>query len=521
MQRRYIITKIISCLFMIITMLAFIVPALALADQASDISNHWVKEQITGWVNKGIIKGYSDGTFKPENQISRAEFMALINGAAGFTKKAAINYKDVPAGAWYADVVAKAKAAGYISGYEDGTIRPNSPISRQEAAIVIMKVSKLEPNAAAAEKMKDVKRLVAWSKGAVGALINAKIMVGYPDGTFKGENPVNRAEAVILLKRALGEKTAGPSNPAAVYDKAGTFGPVTGTDTLKGNVTISAKDVTLQNVIVEGDLTIDKAVGDGSVTLKKVTVKGTTYVNGTTEISQLIAQSSVKVQESADLTGKGVEDLIVEKTVSSSTEVTVDGVKIAALQIKAAGVIVNTDKNTRINSLVADAAARITGTGTIDKASINTSGVVFDVMPATMTVAQGISTPSISSTGGDSDSSTEVTSTNVATAAELTAALANTNITTIRFAADITASPVVTRSVTIDFGDYMLIGDLSFSHSGTGTSVLSGSAGTRIIGNLSVDTGNASFTNGVTVSGTVNVINVEIGTWTEKASGNK
>lgn len=303
-------------------------------------------------------------------------------------------------------------------------------------------------------------------------------------------------KAVAALSRALSARTAAPaatpaapSNSGTVYDKGGTFGPATGTDTLKDNVTIKAKDVTLQNVVVEGDLTIDKAVGDGNVTLKRVIVKGTTYVNGggansvcfidtesvktcvartdgtvrivasgTTEISQLIVQSSVKVQESADLTGKGVEDVIVENTLNSSTEVTVDGAKIAALQIKAAGVTVNTDKNTRINSLVADAAVRIKGAGTIDKANVNASGVVFDVKPASMTVAPGISAPTVNTTAsadGSSDSSngTTVASAVVATETQLTAALANPAISNITFAADITANPVVTRSLTINFGD--------------------------------------------------------------------
>jgi len=67
--------------------------------------------------------------------------MVLVNGASGTARrqKASIDYKDVTAIEWYTNAVAKAKAASYIAGYADGTVKPNNPISRREAAVVIMK----------------------------------------------------------------------------------------------------------------------------------------------------------------------------------------------------------------------------------------------------------------------------------------------------------------------------------------------------------------------------------------------
>lgn len=109
---------------------------------------------------------------------------------------------------------------------------------------------------------------------------------------------------------------------------------------------------------------------------------------------------------------------------------------------------------------------------------------------------------------------------NVSTSAELNAALENSNIDTISLTSNITASPVITRPLTINFGAYTLTGDVTFSYAGKGTSVLTGDPDNRIIGNLTVNTANASFKNGVKVSGKVNIANVEIGTWTELATGN-
>ena len=79
-----------------------------------------------------LHRGLPDGTFKPDNSITRAEFVTLVNKAFNMTAKAEIDFTDVPAGAWYYGEVAKAKAAGYIGGYPDNTMRPDNPISRQE-----------------------------------------------------------------------------------------------------------------------------------------------------------------------------------------------------------------------------------------------------------------------------------------------------------------------------------------------------------------------------------------------------
>ncbi|WP_291299980.1 cell wall-binding repeat-containing protein [Desulfosporosinus sp. BICA1-9] len=103
----------------------------------------------------------------------------------------------------------------------------------------------------------------------------------------------------------------------------------------------------------------------------------------------------------------------------------------------------------------------------------------------------------------------------------LTNALADARITHIEFTGNIT-QPLTTvgRSVSIDFGAYVLTGNLLFAHALTGTSTLSGTALKSITGSLTVDTPNASFVNNVVVNGAINVINIVPGTWTETADGN-
>ena len=218
------------------------------------------KDTITKWVDEGKVSGYEDGTFKPENPISRAEFMVLVNNALGFTKEAAIDFSDVPADAWFAEHVAKAKAAGYIGGYPDGTAKPGANISRQEVAVIIANLKNLTANAAAADKFNDADLIQDWSKGAIGAVVEAGFMSGYPDVTFKPGDSIKRAEALVALDNL----------PATVvYDKAGTYGPEEGEETIDGDVIINEDGVVFQNIVITGDLTIGVGVGDGTVTLTK------------------------------------------------------------------------------------------------------------------------------------------------------------------------------------------------------------------------------------------------------------
>jgi len=144
MKKTYGVLKKIISLTTVITLL-FSILSTANVNAASvkkndDISNHWAKTVIEEWIHYGMANGYEDGSFKPNGNITRAEFMKLVNGAFDFTEETTIKFSDVPAKSWYEVVVKCAVAAGYISGYPDGTIRPNSPITREEAAVIIAKI---------------------------------------------------------------------------------------------------------------------------------------------------------------------------------------------------------------------------------------------------------------------------------------------------------------------------------------------------------------------------------------------
>ena len=205
------LTSFVLAFLMIFT--SFGIMAFAEVENTSDISGHWAELSIQKWVDQGSIKGYPDGTFRPDNNITRAEFMELVNREFGYTAKAAVTYVDINSNDWYFDTVSIAQAAGYITGYPDGTIRPNNQINREEAATIIMKILKLTANTAAANIFTDASNLT-WSKGPVGATVEAKIMIGYLDGSFGPQFQIKRGESVISLERAY-NYSLGPITPLA------------------------------------------------------------------------------------------------------------------------------------------------------------------------------------------------------------------------------------------------------------------------------------------------------------------
>ena len=108
--------------------------------------NHWCYDTIVKYYQKGIIQGYEDGTFRPNNPITRAEYVKIVNQFFAYssdnTQKS--DFTDIPEYAWYLAYVNEAVSRGYIKGYEDGTFRPNAPIRRQEAVAILARILKMD-----------------------------------------------------------------------------------------------------------------------------------------------------------------------------------------------------------------------------------------------------------------------------------------------------------------------------------------------------------------------------------------
>ncbi|TBL71075.1 S-layer homology domain-containing protein [Paenibacillus thalictri] len=118
-------------------------------------SLHWAKDAIDQATKMGLMEGYNGGSFKPEQTITRAEMAAILSRISGNSASSGDSFNDVN-GHWAQSAVAQAKAAGYIDGYADGTFRPEQTLTRAEAVTMINKLLGRGPLSGAASKWSDV-----------------------------------------------------------------------------------------------------------------------------------------------------------------------------------------------------------------------------------------------------------------------------------------------------------------------------------------------------------------------------
>jgi hypothetical protein len=167
----------------------------------TDISGHWAEAVIRDFINKGYVGGYSDSTFKPNNSITRAEFVTIVDNYFGLTQSSGKVFSDTSTH-WAKTSIDIAVTNGVCNGKTATEFKPNDPITREEAAVMISNYKKLsDANHDKLNKFTDKSQVSIWAKDGVEGIIENGYMGGYSDNTFKPKNKITRAEAVVTLSR--------------------------------------------------------------------------------------------------------------------------------------------------------------------------------------------------------------------------------------------------------------------------------------------------------------------------------
>ncbi len=225
--------KIISVL-LVCTMVVSANTAFAANDAKENLSAHWAGATMLKWNTNGWLKGYDDGNLYPDNEVKRSEIAKLINVSFGFTGNGSIEFNDVNAKDWFYNDVKIASAKGYMTGFPDGSFRPHDNITRAQMAVI---VSKIAPSSeAAAKSFADESIIPSWAKDAVMKASKAGYMVGFPDGTFKADKVLSRAEAVAVLDnvKTVNNKNTNVSNEANNKKESGNSGKGGGGSSISG-----------------------------------------------------------------------------------------------------------------------------------------------------------------------------------------------------------------------------------------------------------------------------------------------
>ena len=162
--------------------------------------------------HKAYIFGYNDGTFRPDNNMSRAEaaaiFARLISEQKGEKISGKSNFNDVSKNEWYSDYIGYLSKYGIIKGYADNTFRPNDNVSRAEFVAMTVRFNSLFNDVKKGSytvKYTDVEKGY-WAYSDIAYAKNVGWLNGYADGSFKGDNAITRAEVVTVVNRATNRK---------------------------------------------------------------------------------------------------------------------------------------------------------------------------------------------------------------------------------------------------------------------------------------------------------------------------
>ncbi len=386
MKRLMKTIAVVLCLIMAIGNFAFADEAQLISAEAKDYEGHWAQETIQKWIDEGRTSGYPDGSYKPDNNVTRAEFVKMVNGIIDFDGNGNASYTDVPSAEWYYDYVGVAQEIGYIAGYPGGEFRPNDYITREQAASILSRIQYLDGSELGIDKFSDKSSISSWAAEAVGAASEAGFISGYSDGSFKPSKNLTRAEAVVMLENIMNNAknhviyNAGTKIENFVFDEG-----------LVIAETVGEGDVTLNNVTVNGDL---KIFGGGKNSLYFNNVKVARIVVSKESV-RLVLDQGTEVQE-VEL----ISETILENTDGSIAKIVVNGEGTVTLKGEFDTVEVNAEADivlddAAVTKLVVEKSIVIKGTGTIATLEANTDNIKFEakVDIKDTVVAEHVETP--------------------------------------------------------------------------------------------------------------------------------
>jgi hypothetical protein len=232
------LTAIILALCMILSFnasMAFAATAPASANAAASTgytdlpSTHWAYKVVNTLSDRGVLGGYDDGSFRPDSLVTRAEFskMIAIFMKLNLTTTTVSSFSDVSSNHWALKYIEADKSSELISGYPDGTYKPDNSIKRSEVSRIIVAANdKLNAKSTSSKSTASTKYVPFsdikgnWAESDIIRLREVGVADAYPDGLFRPERLCTRAEAAkllyLLLQNVLGEKVTPPETTTTV-----------------------------------------------------------------------------------------------------------------------------------------------------------------------------------------------------------------------------------------------------------------------------------------------------------------
>lgn len=183
-------------------------PTLAQTGFSDVSSNYWASQFIQQLSQRGVIAGFPDGTFRPEEPVTRAQFAAMINKA--FSKSAQrqpINFNDVPSNYWAFSAIRQAYTIGFLSGYPGNVFKPNQAIPREQVLVSLangLEYAATSNVESTLQYYNDSGSISGYARTPIAAATEKKIVVNYPNVKFLNPSvTATRAQVAAFIYQAL------------------------------------------------------------------------------------------------------------------------------------------------------------------------------------------------------------------------------------------------------------------------------------------------------------------------------
>jgi hypothetical protein len=247
--------------------------AMAQTATLTDLQGYWGQAYVEALAQRNYIGGFPDGTFRPNTFITRAQFAAIA--AKALNLPAAGNsriFVDVPSNFWAAGAIAAVSNAGLVGGFPDGTFRPDDRITRAQALVILTKALKTSnPDPAGLNRYGDLAAVPDWAKDSIARAANAGIIVNFPSATLIEPNRVStRGEVAGLMYQTLYQLGIGSLPPLSIGLVGQTPQPPPATSLSITEVAVSAN----RDILGAGEEISIRAVGtpqaQGSFTIEGI-----------------------------------------------------------------------------------------------------------------------------------------------------------------------------------------------------------------------------------------------------------
>ncbi|MBE8997729.1 MULTISPECIES: S-layer homology domain-containing protein [unclassified Nostoc] len=330
-------------------------PSLAQTTFSDVSSNYWAAQFIQQLSQRGVIAGFPDGSFRPEEAVTRAQFAAMVNKAFQKSQqRSPINFADVPSNYWASSAIQQAYTIGFLSGYPGNRFEPNQAIPRQQVLVSLangLEYSPIGNTESTLQYFNDASNIASYARSPIAAATEKQIVVNYPNVKFLNPTATaTRAQVAAFIYQALVSSNQASAINSPYVVAVGSTTPTPVSVTIPQGTAIPVKYDKAEKILVTKDETAPLTL---TVSQNVVTQDGSVVIPaGSQVIGQLkpATGGSQFVAEKLVLTSGQEYQLNASSEVITKTETVKKGTSIGSII-----------KNTVLGAGAATAVSAVTG----------------------------------------------------------------------------------------------------------------------------------------------------------------